>query len=586
MQYSTVFKKISGLIRQKDPSSEIINKILSKYRDEDLINKYFNNKAWEENPFEGLEILISAIYENDEDTIKNLLNESGLSYDDLLEIALLSFDIAVIKKDNDVMTKLAHDYYLSWKQVSNSFITRLIELINEEKFEETVEFFNKNFDKIDVEKLNREGTKLFNEKVREIRRSQRKNYSIPIKIKNILKIPVAMTYPEIFEEYQFHMENKNYLIAAELSKEFEFPQNLILHAGFSAFKSEFEDFKYKIISGEYKETTDIGPNDPYKKTKEIIKEYDLLNLRISDEQHKTYIKKIAELVFHFLKELNYKEQYKHLTNSQKIIFSANLINDFRLTTDFFDTTIVLQTNEIIGKMLSNIDENLESLEDVKQYYNSLQKLDGIYTSYKEKVKKLASRIFDVYLYEEDIIKAFETFDQFDLEVKDVSYGIKEKCIKILAEDKINTLKEIVTHFKISQILEKNEKFMELLINSIEKYLKLEFYDRITSLMEMFEIPKEKLLPSVHEKIEENLSNKRFNEVLKVLNFFELEVKDIKKILLIQYDKLLTKDVNTAKTLRIEFALSIFDVGFFKWLIKEVLKIGVKKGSNKTDEEAT
>ena len=577
MQFRAAFNQIAKEIRKKSPSFELIEEILSISEDPDICRKYYDSGGWNEDPVEGTKVLIGAIYDKDEEKINKLVENSYNNYEDLVEIALLAFNIAAIRRDPDTVTYLVHEYHFGWKQVSATMINLLFSFIENKELNISKDFYINNKDKVDSEALMNKAVYTFNETVRSIRDAKKIKYDNAVFIKDLFEIPTGMTYPEMYEEYEYHIAQKNYLLAAEISKEFSFPQNLVLQASFNAFKVAFESFKHKVITGEYKNTTDLGPTDPYKTVKQIIKEYNLLDLSISNELHKTYIKRMAEIVSNFLKEINYKEKFDKINLQQKIIFSANIISDFKLTTGFFDTDIVVQTNEIITKILNLIDSKLENLENVKTFHGPLMKLNEIYTVSKEKIRKLAGRIFDIFLFEEDLNKAVETFDVFKLNARDLLPAIIEKCKKLLEEDKIKSLKEIVEHFDIERDLMQNEKFTGVLYQSYERNINIEFYEKALSLLEIFNIPKERLVSPLLLKVDSKLYNLKYDEVKKLLDMFGVEIKTIRKQVLEFYDRIVYENVEMAKKLREDFGLSIFDVGFFKWLLREFFKIGIKRG---------
>ena len=575
MQYKSIFENIAKSIRKKSPAFEVIEEIFQKVNDPDAVKKYHKEAGWEENPYEGMEVLIGFVYNGDEEETQKVAEAGYNTFEDINEIALLAFDIASIRNDAEAATYLAHEYHFGWRHVSPTLISLLFQFLERNEKEKASEFYKKNADKIDTETLNKKAHVFFNETVRRIRQANREKYGQAIFYKNLFDLPTALVYPEIYEEYEYHMEKKNYKTAAVLAKEFEFPENLLINAGFMAFKVEFENFKNRINHGDYVNTTDLGPMDPYKISKNLLKEYKLLDLSLSNEQHKPYIQKISKIVSGFLKELNYKDAYEKLDLKQKIVFSTNMITDFKLTTDFVEPAAVLEVNEIISKILNLIDLHLESLESVKLYFDPLIKLNEIYTSSKDKIKQLAGRIFDIYLFEEDFNKAVEAFSIFHLRIDNLMPGIIEKCKKFLAADKLNSLKEIVNYFDIEKDLRHNDGFRELLYKTFEQDIRLDFYDKIMALLDIFNIPKNTYIPLVLLKIDVLLKQSKFEEVKKLLSLFYLEIKDIRKTLLEYYQKIVLVDVQNAKLLRAEFGLSVFDVGILTWFIREVLHIGVK-----------
>ncbi|MFC1724380.1 hypothetical protein ACFL4T_02045 [candidate division KSB1 bacterium] len=580
MQYKDIFENIAKSIRSKSPAYEVIEEIFLKANDPEIVKKYYKEAGWEENPYEGMEVLIGFVYNGGEEETQKISEAGYITFEDINEVAKLAFDIASIKNDAEAATYLVHEYHFGWKHVSPSLISMLFLFLERNEKDKALEFFKKNADKIDTETLNRKALVFFNETISRIRQSNRDQYGQAVFYKNLFDLPTALVYHEVHEEYEYHMTKKNYKIAAELAKEFNFPENLTINAGFMAFKVEFENFKNKISHGEYVNITDLGPLDPYRISKNFLKDYNLLDLSLSNEQHKPFIQKISKIVSGFLKELNYKDSYEKLELKQKIIFSTNIITDFKLTTDFFEPSAVLEINEIISKILNLIDLNLESIENVKLFFNPLIKLNEIYTTSKDKISQLAGRIFDIYLFEEDFNKAVEAFSIFHLKIDNLMPGIIEKCKKFLAEDKINSLKEIVNYFDIEKDLRQNDGFRELLYKTLEQDIKLDFYDKVMALFDIFNIPKNTYTPLVLLKIDVLLKHSKFEEVKKLLNLFNLEIKDIRKKLLEYYDKIVLVDVQNARILREEFGLSIFDVGIITWFIREVLNIGVKKVSNK------
>jgi len=581
----------------KSTISELKEELIGRSPDKQLI------KSIIEDPDAGKEFVSEAFRAKDEpkkylkfvylSLIKGLfllkISEIGrlkgvfsLEEDDVTEVAGLTFLFAEEQKKYNVMLYIVENFNLTDKSLVKPLVELIKTLILSREYEKAVDIWNKYSkfiinDKPIIEVLE----KVYKRSMSFKKENLVRDYSDAFNIIRLFKLPKDVTFQNAIDEFNFNFNAKRFYTAALISKTLKLGEAITRKAAYEAFKKEIERFRKNLEKGIYKNWKKIDVNDPFFRARKILSEFGIYDVKI-EKSSKEYdlVRKIAEIVYEIFAILVDEKLYAGIGLISKTYLSINLIKDYALNNDHLFPHIFKNVAIQSEKLTKNIDREVIDYKSGMEYYELLKSLRALNVLNYEKTDNIAEKIFIFALRRKEIQTVIRTYTEFSFNFDSVRKDILEIIYEWAKNNDFDNIFILMDRFPIKDSIIKDEQFMEKVKNYYNKNLKENKLLKCLNIAEAFNFNRTQYVDSVKGLIVFNLKSKKITEAKKLMKKFKIKKKEISGVIKEYYFEVLKTDRNYAGKLRAEFDLSIFDIGFLRWFLYEVIGLKLKEENKK------
>jgi len=520
--------------------------------------------------------IAKLLYETDVTAAEKYGGYISLTKEEMLELAKISFDILKYKNQTENMYILSRQFLLGAKRVNDAVLSKIFSLINESKYKDAVAT-KKKYQKVIKREMQEKYGKQYFEKVMTFDTSRiEREYDNAFWIKQIYGLDKkTVTHPAEIQ-FEFSIKHERYSIAVDLAEKFDLSQEKTFKAVTLVFKERFTEFLEKFDKKEYSGKVKFTNDDPYKTATDLIKKHKILGKEVKSREAQEFGKEIKDTAYTFLKKLVHFEDYKNLDLELKSFFCLNLITDFNLL-DSADKARYDECAGISDNLLNNIEENIKSLSDARNYHEVVVKIYEQSPVQKITAKKIGTRIFEIYLDNNQLKQMREIYEALKLELKDVFTSLKKKSIDCLEANDLELFKKLTGLFNIMHNLNSSNEFLKSVFHVYREAVYADDIITALELTKMFKMSSNKKLEPIKQKLLEYFIHNKDAEAIKIMKAFHIKNSQISDTLLTIYRRRSAKSSKLGVQFRNKLNISIGDIGFMTWFFTEVLKVsGFKK----------
>ncbi|NVM03447.1 MAG: hypothetical protein HWN67_14045 [Candidatus Helarchaeota archaeon] len=558
-------------LSEATPDNELIERILSG---EERDWKY-QLKLVDENEypieFAYLEEIVHYLCYRNIDMVRKIAKARMVSNKDLTRIAEITYDFAVWKNIPKTAFFIVDNFMLDEKKTTYGFLHYLRELINEGDYQRASEIVKNYKGKVIPEQMRQWGCRLFEQAMTFSKSETERDYTKAFKIKEIFSLKPELTESHALIQYRYNMSKGNHLTAAEIARILQLDKRRMKKAAIMVFKSEFDKFKKKFGRGEYHERISLTLDNPYVQSVSILKDYAIMEEKFStDPSERTYYGEASDAAFSFLKRIISLPESEKVSFFTKSFLSASLIADYNLM-DMKNVERATASDQIIGQITRKLDEIITNINQAELYYKPVLRLFNIFSSHRLALKYLACRLFDIFVENDKIELSHKTYTDFALEKREILETLMNRCLILLKLKKIEEFAGFIERFSIVSDLKKVDEFMEQLHPYFDKYIYDKCYDAANTVQSIFKFPKKRVVSSAVYFCRRLMLNEEDDEVIKIMDKFNLSNRDLSKVFNEIYNIRITHSWKKGYDFRMKFGISVMDVGLFKWLFGEILR---------------
>lgn len=575
---STISELKEELISES-PNEQLIKSIIENPdAGEEFVSEAFKDK---DDPKKNLKFIylsiISGLFLLKISEISRLKSVFSLDEDEVTEVAGLAFLFAEKQKNYDVMLYIIENFDLIDKSLVKPLIELIKALILSKEYEKAVDIWNKynKFiinDKPIFEALEKAYKRSMNFKKENLVR----DYSDTFNIIRLFKLPKDITFQKAVDEFNFNFNQKRFYTAALIGKNLKLGEAITKKAAYEAFKKEIERFRKNLEKGIYKEWKKIDVNDPFFKARKILSEFGVYDVNI-EKNSKEYdlVRKVAEIVYEIFEILLNEKLYNDIGLISKTHLAIKMIKDYALNNDrllpHVFKNVVIQSE----KLTKNIDGEVIDYKSGMEYYELLKSLRELNVLNYEKTDIIAQKIFIFALKRKEIKTAIRTYMEFSFNFDSVKNDVLEIIYEWAKNNDFDDILILMDKFPIKDSIIRDEQFMDRIEDYYYKNLKENKLLKCLNIAEAFNFNRTQYIDSLKGLIIFNLKSKKITETKNLMKKFKMKKNEISEGIKEYYFEVLKTDKNYARKLRIEFDLSIFDVGFLKWFLYEVIGLKLK-----------
>jgi len=575
---STISELKEELISES-PNEQLIKSIIENPdAGEEFVSEAFKDK---DDPKKNLKFIylsiISGLFLLKISEISRLKSVFSLDEDEVTEVAGLAFLFAEKQKNYDVMLYIIENFDLIDKSLVKPLIELIKALILSKEYEKAVDIWNKynKFiinDKPIFEALEKAYKRSMNFKKENLVR----DYSDTFNIIRLFKLPKDITFQKAVDEFNFNFNQKRFYTAALIGKNLKLGEAITKKAAYEAFKKEIERFRKNLEKGIYKEWKKIDVNDPFFKARKILSEFGVYDVNI-EKNSKEYdlVRKVAEIVYEIFEILLNEKLYNDIGLISKTHLAIKMIKDYALNNDrllpHVFKNVVIQSE----KLTKNIDGEVIDYKSGMEYYELLKSLRELNVLNYEKTDIIAQKIFIFSLKRKEIKTAIRTYMEFSFNFDSVKNDVLEIIYEWAKNNDFDDILILMDKFPIKDSIIRDEQFMDRIEDYYYKNLKENKLLKCLNIAEAFNFNRTQYIDSLKGLIIFNLKSKKITETKNLMKKFKMKKNEISEGIKEYYFEVLKTDKNYARKLRIEFDLSIFDVGFLKWFLYEVIGLKLK-----------
>jgi len=575
---STISELKEELISES-PNEQLIKSIIENPdAGEEFVSEAFKDK---DDPKKNLKFIylsiISGLFLLKISEISRLKSVFSLDEDEVTEVAGLAFLFAEKQKNYDVMLYIIENFDLIDKSLVKPLIELIKALILSKEYEKAVDIWNKynKFiinDKPIFEALEKAYKRSMNFKKENLVR----DYSDTFNIIRLFKLPKDITFQKAVDEFNFNFNQKRFYTAALIGKNLKLGEAITKKAAYEAFKKEIERFRKNLEKGIYKEWKKIDVNDPFFKARKILSEFGVYDVNI-EKNSKEYdlVRKVAEIVYEIFEILLNEKLYNDIGLISKTHLAIKMIKDYALNNDrllpHVFKNVVIQSE----KLTKNIDGEVIDYKSGMEYYELLKSLRELNVLNYEKTDIIAQKIFIFALKRKEIKTAIRTYMEFSFNFDSVKNDVLEIIYEWAKNNDFDDILILMDKFPIKDSIIRDEQFMDRIEDYYYKNLKENKLLKCLNIAEAFNFNRTQYIDSLKGLIIFNLKSKKITETKNLMKKFKMKKNEISEGIKEYYFEVLKTDKNYARKLRTEFDLSIFDVGFLKWFLYEVIGLKLK-----------
>ena len=521
--------------------------------------------------FTYLEEIVHYLCYRNIDMVRKIARDYDVSNKDLIRIAEITLDFLIWKNVPEAAFFIVDNFFLDEKRTTNGVLYYVRELINKGNYQKASEIIQSYKGKVITEQMTQWCIRLFKQMMTFDKSETERDYTKAFKLQEIFFLKPNITEPYTLIEYDYNMSQENYQTAAEIAKVFQLSKTRMKKAAIEAFKLEFQKFREKADRGEYCEKIELTLDDPYVNAVNILNEYAIMEERRStDAFAQIYYREASDTAFFFLKKIISLPESEKISFFTKSFLTASLIGDYNLN-EIINIERATASDQIIGEIVRKLDHIIINLNQAELYYKPVLKFFNVFSSHKSTLIRLAYRLFDIFIKNDKIELSYKTFIDFKLEKREILKTLMNRCLIFLKLKNIKEFTGIIETFSIVSDLKNVNEFMEQVYLNFDKYIFNKSYDTANAISSIFKFPKKRIVSSTVCFCKELLLKEEDDEVIKIMYKFDLSNKDLRNVFDEIYNIRITSSWKKGYDFRIKFGISIMDVGFFKWLLGEILR---------------
>ena len=575
---STISELKEELISES-PNEQLIKSIIENPdAGEEFVSEAFKDK---DDPKKNLKFIylsiISGLFLLKISEISRLKSVFSLDEDEVTEVAGLAFLFAEKQKNYDVMLYIIENFDLIDKSLVKPLIELIKALILSKEYEKAVDIWNK-YNKfiINDKPIFEALEKAYKRSMSFKKENLVRDYSDTFNIIRLFKLPKDITFQKAVDEFNFNFNQKRFYTAALIGKNLKLGEAITKKAAYEAFKKEIERFRKNLEKGIYKEWKKIDVNDPFFKARKILSEFGVYDVNI-EKNSKEYdlVRKVAEIVYEIFEILLNEKLYNDIGLISKTHLAIKMIKDYALNNDrllpHVFKNVVIQSE----KLTKNIDGEVIDYKSGMEYYELLKSLRELNVLNYEKTDIIAQKIFIFALKRKEIKTAIRTYMEFSFNFDSVKNDVLEIIYEWAKNNDFDDILILMDKFPIKDSIIRDEQFMDRIEDYYYKNLKENKLLKCLNIAEAFNFNRTQYIDSLKGLIIFNLKSKKITETKNLMKKFKMKKNEISEGIKEYYFEVLKTDKNYARKLRTEFDLSIFDVGFLKWFLYEVIGLKLK-----------
>ncbi len=535
-----------------------------------------------------VELLINYVYHENFDEANKILENNNSFSGILNQVPPLAFDIAALMLEPDRMLSILNEYSLDIRRCTSAFIEKSRILILENSLEELKNLYNRLFKRMNKLSIAEFAENEFQKAMQFSKSITKRDYEKPLALMRIFDIPQEKTYAFAFEEFIYQKKQKEYVKSAIIARDFCLPEQSVLTASFLAFEKEFELFIEKFKSNKYDEKLISSNDDPYTSALNIVKDFHLLEKPLNTEQDSTVHKgKVQNVVFTNFKIITSKNDFPNIALAVKTFLASRLLIDYELDSMKKSNVLLNLIEDAIRWIVNQIDDDLKNIDDADHYYEILKNLSVISFSHKKTIKRIADRIFELYLNEDLLKKAQQTIKDFGLYISDILASLLDLCRKFLHNGEFNHFREIVSMFELKQKIRSDPNFLDEAYDIYYNSITGGKYRSVEIIQDICEFSKKRRLKPLKVLVKQKIIDGEDKETNQIFQTFKFGLSDVSREIVEIYDIHTETDVLKAKNFRLKYGLSIIDIGILKWFFRELIPLTFfykKIDDNKKNDE--
>lgn len=522
--------------------------------------------------FELLTGLLWFLYHGNLDPVYQICNRQDISGVERSELAEIAFDLCVFNANSESQYILASNFFFDERRMTIGILNYVDKCFNELNMKEAATVMQKFRSKLLREPLQQMGSRLFKESLAFESDQEQRDYSRAKEIFTIFGLDLPSIESMIVQQYEYQMNKQHYIASADLALSFNLGAFKIKDAAYKAFEEVLPQFRTKLESGLYRANERLSQDDPYTILSKIIKDYTLVSEpALLDPTGKHYCQKIQDSGFFLLKKLA-KDISPDPHEFFTVLFtSANLIQDFNLDS-ISNISRAEEVDQIIGQIVQQLDKLLQEESLAPTYYRSLIKLFSFFSSYKLTISRIALRLFTFLINDNRITEAHELHKSFEFKDEDIKDLLSNRILNLLKIKKIEVFKQLLDTFNLVPFVKQNNEFLNRIYVQLDEYIQNMELAPVKIIIDTFNLPSRRIVDSSRMIIRDFLVAGKDNDAIKLMNAFDIRTNQIMPTLLEIYLLRVEKDWRKGYLFRTTFQLSILDIGIFKWLIFEILRI--------------
>jgi len=559
-------------LSERTPDNELIERIMPSAEGDWKYQPKVNDEGEQIIEFTYLEEIVHYLCCGNIDMVRKIAGAHNISNKDLIRIAEITFDFVIWKNIPETAFFIVDYFLLDEKKTTHGVLCYVRELINEGNYQKASEIIQSYKGKIIAEQMTQWGIRLFKQMMTFDKSETERDYTKAFKIQEIFFLKPNITEPYALIQYDYNMSREIYQTAAEIAKVFQVGKTRMKRAAIEAFKLEFQKFKEKADRGEYSEKIELKLDDPYVNAVNILNEYAIMEERRStDAFAQSYYMEASDAAFFYLKKIISLPESQKISFFTKSFLTAIIITDYNLN-DIINIERATASDQIIGEIVQKLDNIIINLNQAELHYTPVLKLYNVFSSHKSTLIRLAYRLFDIFVKNDNIELSYKTFIDFKLEKREILKTLMNKCLIFLKLKNIKEFTRIIETFSIVSDLKNVNEFTEQVYRNFDKYIFNKSYDAANTISSIFKFPKKRIVSSTVSFCKELLLKEDDDEVIKIMYKFDLSNKDLRNVFNEIYNIRITSSWKKGYNFRTKFGISIMDVGFFKWLTGEILRL--------------
>lgn len=564
--------KLRIKLSEATPDNELIERILPREdKDWKYESKIFDEKG-DVREYAFLEDIVYFLCCKNIDSVKKVASDNNVSNKDLIRIAEITFDFAIWKNIPDCAFYIIDNYLLDESRTTYGVLLYVKALLDKSDFQRASEVVKNYRRKVIPEQLSQWGLRLFEQAMTFEDSAKERDYTKAYQINKIFLLEPEVTNFYANIQYDYNMNNGHYLQAAEIAKVFQLDKTRMKRAAIKAFELEFKKFREKFDSGDYMEKSGFKPDDPYIRAVNILSEYDIMEERHSKDAFATiYYKEASDIAFFFLKKIMDLSESRNVNFFIKSFFCSNIVADYHLY-DVINIERATASNQIIGEVVKKLGKFINSVEEAESNYKPVLKLFSIYTSHKATILDIAYKMFDIFVKNDKVEQSYKTYVDFKLEKSEIIKIVMNRCLVLLKRKKVEDFLDFIETFSIISDLKENNEFMEQVYINFDKYIFERYFDDAIAVSSVFKFPGKRIVSTASFFCRELLLKEDDDSAISVINKFDLSYSNLKKVYSDIYDIRVKSSWKRGYDFRLMFGISIADIGFFKWFMREIIRL--------------
>jgi hypothetical protein len=521
-----------------------------------------------------LEEIIRLQYAQDDQGVNALVDTSGMTNEEVNSLAEGTFEIAKAKENAECLFWLANEYLMDTdlhNEAVLSYAYKQIQVKDYGRAENVLQQHSKKLVRANIKKI---GLIFFQKSMTFDKDTKQRNYDIPAKVAEIFNLESAVTTQAATAQFDYNFNHKKFILASEIARQFELPEGKIRKAGVEAFKVKFRKFISRLQEGDYRGKFKLTPDDPYNTSLAVIEKYNLLAGDTKDKEALHFTREIKQFASNLLRRLGHPAEFPDVQMYARVTFVSLIIDDYDLTNSD-NQPLRLECLNISRNLLTDIAQNITSLSDALQYHDSLAKLYEANEGLRAEIRRLASKMFDIYCENNRWNGMKDTAETFELADNQAYVALKKKCLDLLEEKDEKTFGKILEWFEKFRLLERfrqDDDFLHKIYFVYQSAIYSNDVDFAARLSDTFKFSRQRRLEPIRARLNEMLNTNRDDEALKVMDLFHVKPSQFMDLFITQYVRRTADNTAEGAIFRNQFGVAVGDVGIWRWFFTEIVPL--------------